>query len=358
MRKTNLYYFARYFSILLLLNFVSLPSKSASALAAWSLKSNGVLELRTKSNSKLKAFFQQSNNSYGDRFWIDFKGELINPRTIRGNGPIKEIRLGKPSVGITRLVIEFSKNVKVNPHKLKLIATDENKWKIKLASFPKNLLKSIGEGSISKLSSRRVEIKKDVSIDSGYLRLPNIEKNKFYVVIDPGHGGGDSGAVGINNLRESDVVLDVSKIVAELLKAKGVNVKMTRTGEVNLDLLPRVKLANRSNADIFVSIHANASMGKKRNINGLETFYYSGWKGKLLAEKIQQQILKVSPGSPDRGVRKGSYYVIKRTNMPAVLVEIGFVTGGLDSRRLEKISHRKKLAYAIAKGILEYLNRD
>ena len=172
-----------------------------------------------------------------------------------------------------------------------------------------------------------------------------------------GHGGPDSGAIGIGGLRETDVVLDVSKIVTNILNKKGVKVKMTRTNEIDLDLGPRVSMANNTKADIFVSIHANASVGKKRNINGLETFYYSGWKGRLLAEKIQKQIIKVSPGSPDRGVRRGSYFVIKQTNMPAVLVEIGFVTGNLDGSRLSKDMHRERVAYAIARGILEYLER-
>ena len=89
----------------------------------------------------------------------------------------------------------------------------------------------------------------------------------------------------------------------------------------------------------------------------METFYYRGWRGRSLAKRIQKQILIVSPGSPDRGVKQGRFYVIKNTRMPAVLVEIGFLTGRLDSRRLEKITHRKRLAYAIAKGILEYLDK-
>ena len=80
-------------------------------------------------------------------------------------------------------------------------------------------------------------------------------------------------------------------------------------------------------------------------------------EGRLLAKKIQKQIIKVSPGSPDRGVRQGRYFVIKNTRMPAVLVEIGFLTGRLDARRLEKSIHRKRIAYAIAKGIIEYLSK-
>ena len=76
-----------------------------------------------------------------------------------------------------------------------------------------------------------------------------------------------------------------------------------------------------------------------------------------MAKRIQKEILRVSPGSPDRGVKQGRFYVIKNTRMPAVLVEIGFLTGRLDARRLEKTAHRERVAYAIAKGILEYLSK-
>ena len=97
----------RYLSIFLFLNSSIPPVKSSSALAAWGINANGVLELRTKSNTNLKAYFQKANQISGDRFWVDFPGELKNPRTIVGNGPIKEIRLVKPNKGTTRLVIEF-----------------------------------------------------------------------------------------------------------------------------------------------------------------------------------------------------------------------------------------------------------
>ena len=359
MRKNNFIKLFKLVSLLFIFNIFNLPVKSSSALAAWALKSNGVLELKTKSDAKLKAYFQKANKLYGDRFWIDFKGELSNPRKIKGNGPIKEIRLGKPDQGLTRLVIEFESNKKINPHNWKLIGIDKNNWRIKLAAFPRNDFQTISEGNFSssnnfkKRSDYFVNLKNNIALAN----LPNVKKNKFYVVIDPGHGGPDSGAIGIGGLRETDVVLDVSKIVTNILKKKGVKVKMTRTTEIDLDLGPRVSMANNTKADIFVSIHANASLGKKRNINGLETFYYSGWKGRLLAEKIQKQIIKVSPGSPDRGVRRGRYFVIKQTNMPAVLIEIGFVTGKLDGSRLSKDMHRERVAYAIARGILEYLER-
>ena len=350
----------RCLSIFILFNSNISPAKSSSALAAWSLNSNGVLEIKTKSNSKLKAYFQKSGELFGDRFWIDFPGELKNPRTIQGNGPIKEIRLGKPIKGKTRLVIEFTSDNKLKPLNRRLIGVDQNRWKIKLFSSKNNSFNKIGEGIVSKSSTNfRVNQKSINSRKRNYefFQLPDIKRNKFYIVIDPGHGGPDPGAIGIGGLRETDVVLDVSKRVKKLLSEKGVKVRLTRYNEIDLDLPPRVSIANRTDADIFVSIHANASRGKRRDINGLETFYYSGWRGRLLAKKIQRQILKVSPGSPDRGVRQGRYFVIKNTRMPAVLVEIGFLTGRLDARRLEKAIHRQRIAYAITKGILEYLSK-
>ena len=350
----------RCLSIFLLLNSNIPPARSSSALAAWMLNSNGVLELRTKSNTKLKAYFKKGGEINGDRLWIDFPGELQNPRTIKGNGPIKEIRLGKPIEGKTRLVVEFSTNNNLKPLNWRLVGIDQNRWKIKLFSLPKNSFKTIGEGNVNKSYANLKAYSEKIysrKRDYQFLKLPEIKRNNFYVVIDPGHGGPDPGAIGIGGLKESEVVLDVSKRVKKLLTEKGVKVRMTRNNEVNLDLPPRVSIANRTDADIFVSIHANASRGKRRDINGLETFYYTGWRGRLLAKKIQKQILKVSPGSPDRGVRQGRFFVIKNTKMPAVLVEIGFLTGRLDARRLEKSIHRKRIAYAITKGILEYLSR-
>ena len=349
----------RYLPVVLLLNSVIPPVRASSALAAWELKTNGVLELRTKSNANLNAYFQKANQIYGDRFWIDFHGELKNPRKIKGNGAIKEIRLGKPNKGKTRLVIEFKKETYLTPLKWRMVGLDQNRWRIKLFT-PKSSFKKIGEGLVEKrvgnIKQNQNSIYRNKSVNN-FSQLPNVRQNRFSVVIDPGHGGPDPGAIGIGGIRETDVVLEVSKIVKQLLTEKGVKVKLTRKNEIDLDLPPRVSFANNIDADIFVSIHANASRGKRRDINGLETFYFRGWRGRLLAKRIQRQILRVSPGSPDRGVKQGRFYVIKNTRMPAVLVEIGFLTGRLDARRLEKTTHRKRLAYAIAKGILEYLSK-
>ena len=334
--------------------FITLPLKSASALAAWALTSNGSLKLRTSSGTKLDAFYQSSTIDKGERVWIDFPGELSRPRTIKGNGSVKEIRLGKPSKGKTRLVIEFLPSVELEHSKLRLIGTSPYNWELKLVGLESNSFRSIEEGNILRNSIKRTYEKIKIQ-DLDISTLPNVPYGKYKVVIDPGHGGSDPGAVGINGLRETDIVLEVSKSVSAFLTNKGVKTILTRNFERTLDLQPRVTKANNSQANAFVSIHANATRGKRKDVNGLETYYYSGYKGYSLAKNIQKQILIFSPQSPDRGVRRSRFYVIRKTSMPAALVEIGFVTGMYDADLLRQKAYRDKMSFAIAKGILNYL---
>ena len=334
--------------------FFTLPLKSASALAAWALTSNGSLKLRTSSGTKLDAFYQSSTIDKGERVWIDFPGELSRPRTIKGNGSVKEIRLGKPSKGKTRLVIEFLPSVELEHSKLRLIGTSPYNWELKFVGLESNSFRSIEEGNILRNSIKRTYEKIKIQ-DLDISTLPNVPYGKYKVVIDPGHGGSDPGAVGINGLRETDIVLEVSKSVSAFLTNKGVKTILTRNFERTLDLQPRVTKANNSQANAFVSIHANATRGKRKDVNGLETYYYSGYKGYSLAKNIQKQILIFSPQSPDRGVRRSRFYVIRKTSMPAALVEIGFVTGMYDADLLRQKAYRDKMSFAIAKGILNYL---
>lgn len=187
--------------------------------------------------------------------------------------------------------------------------------------------------------------------------LPLVPRGRFKVVIDPGHGGPDPGAVGIAGLRETDVVLDVSLQLARLLQSRGVEVVLTRTTEVDVDLPPRVALANSSGADVFLSVHANALSMDRPDVNGIESFYFepAGNRARSLAAAVQQQMLAISPGSPDRGVRTARFFVIRRTVMPSTLVEMGFVTGSLDAPRLMDANFRRQMAVALATGVLTYL---
>ncbi len=172
------------------------------------------------------------------------------------------------------------------------------------------------------------------------------------VVIDAGHGGRDPGAVGIGGLQEKGVVMDISNQVARLLEQNGVQVVMTRQDDREIDLAPRVQLANRVNADIFVSIHANAIDMSRPDVNGIETYYYSS--GQRLAQTIHNSLLQ-GTGARDRRVRQARFYVLRHTSMPAVLLEVGFVTGAEDAPRLANAAYRTQLAQAIVQGILQYL---
>ena len=188
----------------------------------------------------------------------------------------------------------------------------------------------------------------------GAVDLPSVPKSGTVVVIDPGHGGGDPGAIGIRGLQEAEINLDISQQVVALLKQKGVNAMLTRTRDVEIDLEPRVAFAEKANADVFVSIHSNSFDASRTDVSGVETYHYSGGSGQRLAQSVHKNLIR-DTGARDRGVKTANFYVIKYTDMPAILVEVGFVTGSDDAARLSSTSGRAKTAQAIAKGILEYL---
>ncbi len=182
--------------------------------------------------------------------------------------------------------------------------------------------------------------------------MPSIPQGRFVVVIDPGHGGPDPGAIGIGGVREKDVVLLMAQQVAGILQQQGIQVYMTRNNDADVDLEPRVQMAQQVNATIFVSIHANAFRMDRPDINGLETYYYS--TGAALARVVHQNILQ-SIRISDRGVRSSRFYVLRRTSMPSILIETGYLTGRDDAPRLANANFRSQMATAIARGILQYL---
>jgi N-acetylmuramoyl-L-alanine amidase len=178
------------------------------------------------------------------------------------------------------------------------------------------------------------------------------------VVIDPGHGGTDPGAIGIGGLRETDITLHMSQEVARLLQEKGLQVYLTRSDESReVDLPPRVALAQKVRADVFVSIHANSINLSRQDINGTETYYAPGSaSGAELGQVILDSITR-NVNIPSRGMHSARFYVIRHTTMPATLVETGFVTGAQDAPKLADPNFRRQMAAAIAQGIIEYLNR-
>ncbi|MEG5163231.1 N-acetylmuramoyl-L-alanine amidase [Microcoleus sp. AT3-A2] len=184
--------------------------------------------------------------------------------------------------------------------------------------------------------------------------LPQVSNRRAVVAIDPGHGGRDPGAVGIQSIQEKEIVLDISFQVARLLEQQGVQAVMTRTDDSEIDLEPRVSLAERVDATLFVSIHANAINMSRPDISGIETYYFGS--GEDLARVIHGSILQ-GTGATDRRVRQARFYVLRKTSMPSVLVEVGFVTGAEDAARLSDPAYRSQMAASIARGILVYLQQ-
>ncbi len=178
-------------------------------------------------------------------------------------------------------------------------------------------------------------------------------RGQVLVMLDPGHGGVDPGAVGIGGLQEKGVVLAVAQHTAAALQAQGIAVQMTRQSDQTVDLQPRADMATGARATVFVSIHANAVNMQRPEVNGLETYYYSD-AGQVLAAALQRQVLGTMAMN-DRGVRQARFLVLRRTAMPAALIEIGFVTGAIDAPKLRDPQWQTQMGQAIAQGILNYL---
>jgi len=174
------------------------------------------------------------------------------------------------------------------------------------------------------------------------------------IVIDPGHGSPDNGASGFG-LKEKDVVLDTGLRVKKYLSQTPFNVQLTRETDKKIELADRVAFAKKVNADIFVSIHANAGGG-----TGTETYYYSAAstnpnvaQSKALATYINNRMV-AAWNLTNRGVKVGDLHVLRENSMPACLVELGFIDNSKDNALLASATWRDKAAQAIYLGILDY----
>lgn len=215
------------------------------------------------------------------------------------------------------------------------------------------------------------------------------------VVLDPGHGGRDPGAIGASGVREKQVVLDIARQLRRRLEADGIQVLMTRSDDRFISLKGRAAFANQQKADLFVSIHANAS--RARNASGYEVYYLSeatddAARALAVAENASLSMdtpngagvsedteaivwdlihtenrtesrelastvcrgMKRSLPAYNRGVKSARFYVLKWTQMPSVLIEVGFVTNRTEGSRLQHNSYRDAVAEGIAHGLLAY----
>ena len=189
----------------------------------------------------------------------------------------------------------------------------------------------------------------EIAAEKAVKKSPSKDK----IVLDPGHGGTDYGAIreGIN---EKDITLDISQRVASILKSKGYKVALTRTDDTYVSLDDRVKFSENETPEIFVSIHVNSAVATEPK--GIETHYYHDYS-KELANVIHRHLAK-DINTKDRGLVKSKFYVINHTTVPAVLIETGFLSNPDERAELVSDSRKQKTAKAIAEGIIEYIKEN
>ena len=180
------------------------------------------------------------------------------------------------------------------------------------------------------------------------------------IVLDAGHGGWDPGKTGTNGANEKELNLAVVEKLAEYLEQGGAEVILTRTSDDALgdgkrtDMAERRRIANESDADILVSIHQNAK------VRGAQVFYHnSSGEGKVLAECVQESLRHRVDDSNNRQAKENKdYYILRTTEIPAVIVECGFLSNYEEERLLNDAAYQEKLAWAIYCGILDYFEKN
>ncbi|MEW5867333.1 MAG: N-acetylmuramoyl-L-alanine amidase [Bacillota bacterium] len=261
-----------------------------------------------------------------------------------GRPQMKFTRLSEPH----RIVLDFEDSVLDAPD-CTIPVGDGTVERIRLAQFGPMTVRVvldlpyyIGHSLISDSTSSEVSV--EVARSSVY---------KKTLVIDPGHGGADPGAIGPTGLQEKAVTLDISKLIGTMLQDAGARAVLTRTDDVSVFLPERVRIANEARADAFVSVHANA--GKSEIPAGTETLYSTNVPmSRRLAEHVQSNLVK-EIGLADRGIReRPDLYVIRETKMPSCLVEVVFMSNLAEELLLMDEDFRKKAARGITNGILGY----
>jgi len=302
------------------------------------------------------------------KYVFDIHASMLSRSQILRKQGIEKIKLAQNNPTTLRLVIQNSTPLEIH------FKRESQKLLIRIE---KRVTKRKGESKVLKRDS-------------------NIFTNKI-IVIDAGHGGKDPGAIGYRGYREKVVVLQIAQKLKKILKARGYKVYMTRDSDVFIKLRERTRFANRKKADIFVSIHANA-VGRKdaKKVHGLESYFlstsrsqrakkvaamensadleemdYYGKESLLntinshniiaankLAIDLQRGALASLKSSyrdvNDAGVREGPFWVLVGAQMPAVLVEVGFITHPKEAQRLADRKYQERMALGLANGIERY----
>ena len=322
------------------------------------------------------------------RYVYDINAQLLGSAKVFDFQDDASIKIAQNSKDKVRLVISLPKSAKID--------LDINK---KRASFRiPNLKKQSDNVSIASLFDRRSTQNVESKINQSQKRATT-NKNKI-IVVDPGHGGKDCGAIGVEKVCEKTIVLKVAKYFNDELKKRGYKVFMSRQKDVFIGLRQRTSFANNKNADLFISIHANAIAENKAKFEGVESYFLSTARSERakkvaalenkddtegmnyfskqsflntlntqrivasnkLAIDIQYGMLQSLRGKYqqviDGGVREGPFWVLVGALMPSVLLEVGYITHPKEGKRINQSAYQKALAIGIADGVDGYFQKN
>ncbi len=313
----------------------------------------------------------------------------------------------QPAIKINpkQIVSKRIKNIEIKRenNKLEIKILLKKNFCFKLKTFTLNspfriVLDIYDNANCSSISGKLKKSKEDFSEENqkaSHQEFRGEKQQIRYIVIDPGHGGSEYGAVGPSGVMEKDIVLSIAKYLKKEIESKlGLKVILTRSRDINLSLEERAQIANNSKADLFISIHCNASRNKKAR--GSETFilslkatdnsarrtaYFENnpqakeykdendtitfilWdlaqsaflkESALLAELVQKE-LNLLLHTKDRGIKQAPFRVLTNVSMPAILVETAFLSNPDEEKMLKDPKFQKKIAYAIFLGVKRYI---
>jgi N-acetylmuramoyl-L-alanine amidase len=337
-----------------------------------------------------------------ERIYFDLHDTVLSPeldgKTMDvGDVSLTRVRVAQPVAGVTRIVLDtkdgsnFSVSMESSPYRLVVELRGREKTLASNSMAAKSMTSNRTAASLHAApTSAKAAPVAALAAKASDQPVP-ARTGKFRIVLDAGHGGWDLGTVGRQGLLEKDLVLDVTQRLGRLLQARlGSEVMFTRSGDTYLPLDQRADFANQTQADLFVSVHANYSSSAASR--GVETYYTNlfsapgsrevekhddGTFAKLtpaslsaggLHEKIEESrrlaasvqrslyatLAASSPDIRNRGIKDSAFAVLTGTTMPAILTEISFVSSPADERNLQSATYRQQIAEALYKGIARY----
>ncbi len=337
-----------------------------------------VVELSEPVETEVRHLPPDPSANKSERLYLDLPGIWVGrdyqPGIPVGDGLLRAVRLGQNTLRTARVVIDVEN---YDRHRLMFLTHPD---RLVIDVYGK---RSPGNrrGSPAVPGARR----------SG--RLPPGAREVRTVIVDPGHGGSDPGAIGLGGLQEKDVTLRLSKLLTAKLRSMGFQVVTTRETDRAVSLEERTAIAEASNGDVFISLHANAA--PRRSVQGIETYYpdanherhslhiamrengvsrdqldelqrtlakfriaetspYSQRLASLVQGQLAQALSSRYGKIQDLGAKKGPFYVLFLSNMPAILVEAGFLTNKSDAKRLRDGDYLESVATQISIGLERY----